>query len=325
LFDLKTPEEQGMMALTRLLVPVALSDMRLVLGVTEETVLAWRRRAAKKAHEIHAPRRRDLPVTAGHLDEMWRVIQRKHAQHSDADGDSTDLSEDGRPWVWSSFAPELRLILAAVVGPRTLVSALQRIPMTAAVVWGVPCFCSDGCSCSLSALLEVYHTLKPFPRPGKPGRPKRPGKEPHPDVGYGQVIQKKRQGRLQEFVRRVSCGSRRLEPLGVSISTSVSERLHRTLRHALAPLVRKSGRCGTERPPMRRRVVLLQAVYNLARPPMRLRLPLPAQERHASGGIQPTWCHRTPGMAAGRTDHVWTFRELLTVKFEPVQNQSSSG
>jgi hypothetical protein len=30
-------------------------------------------------------------------------------------------------------------------------------------------------------------------------------------------------------------------------------------------------------------------------------------------------------MAAGLTDHVWTFRELLTAKFEPLRNQSSSG
>ena len=27
------------------------------------------------------------------------------------------------------------------------------------------------------------------------------------------------------------------------------------------------------------------------------------------------WKQRTPGMAAGITDHVWTFRELLTIKF----------
>ena len=27
------------------------------------------------------------------------------------------------------------------------------------------------------------------------------------------------------------------------------------------------------------------------------------------------WTQKTPGMAAGITDHVWTFRELLTVKF----------
>jgi hypothetical protein len=30
-------------------------------------------------------------------------------------------------------------------------------------------------------------------------------------------------------------------------------------------------------------------------------------------------------MAAGLTDHVWTFRELLTAKFEPIHFQSISG
>jgi IS1 family transposase/transposase-like protein len=324
-FDLRTPEEKVMMALKMLLVKVALSDIGFVLGVTEETILEWLRRAAQKAHEINAHLLRDLPVTEVQLDEMWSFIRRKHAQHSDADGESTNLSEDGRQWVWISFAPEFRLILAAFVGPRTFESALQLIQMTAAVVWGVPCFFSDGFSCYLSALIEVYHTLKTFPRTGKPGRPKQPVKEPHPDLVYGQVIKKKRQGRLQEVVSRVCCGARRLENLGLSISTSLIERLHLTLRHALAPLVRKSWSFCKDRTHMRRRVVLFQAFYNFARPHMSLRLPVPEQERHASGLIQPKWCHRTPGMAAGLTNHIWTFRELLTVKFEPVQNQSSSG
>jgi hypothetical protein len=30
-------------------------------------------------------------------------------------------------------------------------------------------------------------------------------------------------------------------------------------------------------------------------------------------------------MAAGLTNHVWTFRELLTAKFEPIYYQSISG
>ncbi len=55
---------------------------------------------------------------------------------------------------------------------------------------------------------------------------------------------------------------------------------------------------------------------------MSLRMPLPAQEPHDAGLIQPKWCHRTPGMAAGLTDHVWTFRELLTAK-ESRQNNLS--
>jgi hypothetical protein len=197
--------------------------------------------------------------------------------------------------------------------------------MTAAVVLGVPCFFSEGFSGSLSALLAVYHTLQTLPRTGKPGRPKHSIKEPHPDLVYGQVSKKKRKGRLQELVYRVCCGPGRLEKLGLSMSTSLIERLNLTRRHALAPLVRTSWSFCKDRTQMRRRVVLLQAFYNFARPHMRLRLPLPEQAPHASGLIQPKWCHRTPGMAAGLTDHIWTFRELLTAKFEPIHNQSGSG
>jgi len=324
-FDLRTPEEKVIMALKMLLVKVALVDIGFVLGVTEETVLEWLRRAAQQAHEINAHLLRDLPVTQVQLDAMWSFIRRKQAQQASPDGESTEGREDGRQWVWISFAPEFRLILAAFVGPRTFDSALQLIQMTAAVVLGVPCFFSDGFSCYLSALTAVYHTLKTFPRTGKPGRPRNPVKEPHPDVVYGQVIKKKRQGRLQELVYRVCCGAKRLEELGLSISTSLIERLNLTLRHALAPLVRKSWSFCKDRTQMRRRVVLFQAFYNFARPHMSLRLPLPESAPHVSGLIQPKWNPRTPAMAAGLTDHVWTFRELLTAKFEPVHNQSGSG
>jgi len=308
-----------------LLVKVALSDIGFVLGITEETVLEWLRRAAHKAHEINAHLLRDVPVTEVQLDELWNFVRRKHTQQAETDGESSDLHEDGRQWVWISFAPEFRLILATFVGPRTWESALQLIRMTAAVVLGVPCFFSDGFSCYLSALIEVYHTLKTFAPTGKRGRPRKPVKEPHPDLVYGQVIKKKRQGRLHELLSRVCCGSERLAALGLSISTSLIERLNLTLRHALAPLVRKSPCVCKDRTQMRRRVVFFQAFYNFARPHMSLRLPLPEQQPHASGLMQPKWRHRTPGMAAGLTDHVWTFRELLTAKCEPIHNQSGSG
>ena len=323
-FDLKTPEEKVMMALKMLLVKVTLSGIGFVLGVTEATVLEWLRRAAQKAAEINVHLLRALPVTQVQLDEMWNFIRRKHAQQAEPDGESSALSEDGRQWVWISFAPAFRLILAAFVGPRTFDSALQLIQMTAAVVLGVPCFFSDGFSCYLAALVEVSHTLKTLPRTGKPGRPKHSVKEPHPALVYGQVIKKKHKGRLQELVSRVRCGSQRLEALGLSISTRLLERLPLPLRHALAPLVRKSGSFCKDRTQMRRRVILFQAFYNFARPHMSLRVPLPEQEPPASGLIRPKWRHRTPGRAAGLTDHVWTLRELLTAKFEPLHNQSSS-
>lgn len=89
-FDLRSPEEKVLMALKRRLVKVALSDIGFVLGVTEETVLEWLRRAAQKAHEINAHLLRALPVTQGQLDEMWSCIRRKHAQQASPDGASTE-------------------------------------------------------------------------------------------------------------------------------------------------------------------------------------------------------------------------------------------
>src|SRR5437762_8962833 len=52
-FDLCTSEEKVMMALKMLLVRVELAGICFVLGVTEQTVLAWLRRAAEKADEIN--------------------------------------------------------------------------------------------------------------------------------------------------------------------------------------------------------------------------------------------------------------------------------
>ena len=48
-FDLRTPEEKVMLALKMLLGTVDLAGIRFVLGVTEETVLAWLARAAHQA------------------------------------------------------------------------------------------------------------------------------------------------------------------------------------------------------------------------------------------------------------------------------------
>ena len=181
-FDLRTPEEKVMMALKMLLVKVALSDISFVLGVTEATVLAWRRRAAQQAHALNVHWLRALPVTQVQLDEMWSFIRRKPAQQAAPDGASPEWSEAGRQWVWIRFAPECRLLLAAFVGPRPLDSAVPLSQMTAAVGLGVPGFCSAGFRCDLAAWIAVSPTLKTCPRTGKPGRPKQPVQEPPPDL-----------------------------------------------------------------------------------------------------------------------------------------------
>lgn len=324
-FDLRTSEEKVMMALKMLLVKVDLAGISFVLGVTEETTLEWLRRAAQQAEAINAHLLRALPVTQVQLDEMWSFVTRKHATEAELDGESPDTSADGRQWIWLSYAPEWRLMLAAVVGPRTASSAQTLIQRTAALIVGVPCFFSDGFSSYWAALLATYHQVTTFARTGKRGRPRQPRLAPHPDLVYGQVIKQKVHGCLQAVKYRLICGVTRFVAQRLAISTSLLERLNLTLRQHLAPLGRKSLGFCKEREQLRRRVVFFQAFYNFARPHLSLRLPLAKSARRPTGLIHPKWQLRSPGMAADLTDHVWTFRELLTVKFEPVHSQSISG
>ena len=308
-FDLRTPEERVILALKMLLVRVDLSGISFVLGVTEETVLEWLRRAALQAEQINAPLLRDLPVTQIQLDEMWNFIERKHTRDSSATGESGDANTDGRQWIWVSFAPEFRLMLVAVVGPRTLATATEVIAATKARVRGVPAFFSDGFPCYLAALIACFHTITTFSRTGKRGRPRKPVTTPHPALVYGQLIKEQKQGRLETVTSRGVLGAERLAPLGLTIRTALIERLNLTMRQSLAPLVRKTSSFCKDRERMRQRVVVFQTFYNFARPHMSLRTPLPLHECVPHGAIRPRWHPQTPAMAAGVTDHVWTFRE----------------
>jgi len=316
-FDLKTGEDKVMMALKMILVRVSLTNISFVLGVKAETVLGWLERAAHKAGEINGVLLNELPVmecptegTVVQLDEMWSFVRRKVSEMADGELESPSGANDGRQWVWLSYAPEFRLILGTVVGPRTYETALKLIDVTARIVLGIPVFFSDGFSTYLQALVTCYHTLKTFPRTGKPGRPRKPVKVPHPDLVYGQVIKRKRQGRLVTVTTRIVCGAKRLTSLGLTISTSLLERLNLTFRQSLAPLVRKTLSFSKERTHLQQQTCFFQAFYNLARPHMSLR----EQLTDTIARFEQRWTQKTPAMAAGITHHVWTFRELLTVK-----------
>ena len=106
--------------------------------------------------------------------------------------------------------------------------------------------------------------------------------------------------------------NKRLAHLGIKISTTLIERLNLTFRQSLAPLVRKTLGFSKERDNLKKQTVLFQAFYNFARPHMSLRDKI---NNTTAKPFEQIWIQKTPGMAAGLTDHVWTFRELLTYKF----------
>ena len=98
-----------------------------------------------------------------------------------------------------------------------------------------------------------------------------------------------------------------------------------TLRQALAPLARKTSRFCKDREPPAAASGLLPGLLPCGQTAHELAAAVAVARRTGHGAIRPRWRKRTPAMAAGLTDHGWTFRELLTAKFEPLDSQSISG
>ena len=66
-----------------------------------------------------------------------------------------------------------------------------------------------------------------------------------------------------------------------------------------------------------RPVVVYQVYYNFCLPHASLRLPLLQPEPTKGNGSAKRGQPRTPAMAAGLTDHVWTLREVLLFRVPP--------
>ena len=64
-------------------------------------------------------------------------------------------------------------------------------------------------------------------------------------------------------------------------------------------------------------LALYQVYYNFCSPHASLRLPVPQPEPTNGTGSAKRWQPRTPAMATGLTDHVWTLREVLLSRVPP--------
>lgn len=160
---------------------------------------------------------------------------------------------------------------------------------------------SDGWGGNREAMIEVYGQVPEYQGRGRP--PTR--KQPVPGWQYLQVVkQRDDNGHLIGIDLRVIFGDEDavLDLLGAS--TAYIERTHLTMRHFNGRLVRKSLAFSKALDMHGAAAAWEDLVYNLARPLKSLRLP-------ETDHLQRRWQPRTPAMAAGLTNHLWSIRELL--------------
>ena len=125
---------------------------------------------------------------------------------------------------------------------------------------------------------------------------------------------------LAEPVFRVVFGAREtsesiLAKRGWKINTSLIERLNLEFRQHVAAIGRRVNTVCKHEAGLRQQLALFHTYHNFVLSHASLRLPLPEPMDWRESGKR--WRQRTPAMAAGVTDYMWSLREVLMFRVPP--------
>ena len=213
-------------------------------------------------------------------------------------------------WIHTALAMGSWFLLWIDVGPRTQEMASALIAQVVARTQAVPLFLTDGWKAYPAALLQVLGVVYRRRRRGKVGRKPKPRLVAPTHLFYAQVVKvRNHAGQVVDVRRRVLFGGPRrfvkqlcMRQLGTTIQTAFMERWYGTLRGLVAPLRRRTRCLSWSRVRHQGRLWLLVSLYNFVMPHTSLR-----QGR----------TRRTPAMAIGLTDHVWSYREYIWFPVHP--------
>lgn len=290
-----------------------------VFEVKPDTVKACLVRAAQHMDAVTNYLIHDLHLTQVQVDELWALVARWEAE-----SEAEDQAQRASGWVWAGIDPDSKLLLATVVGGRTLEYAQLLIHAIASVLAPgvVPLFLSDGLAHYATALLTHFGHWVEVPRRSKYGPAPKPRWQALPELNYAQVVKRRLKGRVVAVTQRVVFGQADaidaiLSCAGHKINTAFIERVNLTLRAHVPALARKSLSYAKTGLGLAQQVSLTRTYYNFCLPHHSLRLPLPEPMPTLGKGSPKRWQSRTPAMAAGITDHIWTMERLLLFRVPP--------
>jgi IS1 family transposase len=208
--------------------------------------------------------------------------------------------------------PETRLVLAVVPGARDAEAVAEVVGEVKDRTGGrvLDLATSDDYPAYETALLNAYGREVATTATGRPVRKMVPDKAPPPGMNYATVEKRREKGRVVEIVTRVVFGTLAAVQAALAkskvsraINTSFLERQNATDRHHNARKVRKTYTFSKDWRVHEAMTYFTMYSYNFCWPVRTLNER--DEQRH--------WRRRTPAMAAGLADHVWTMREWITM------------
>lgn len=292
-----------------------------VFETDPNTVLGWLVEAAEHLEAFSRHFVHDLDVEQVQRDELCALLS------AVKDGEVSEQQAIKRlsrspHWVWVAMDPVCKLILAIDVGDRTLALAQRLVHQVTRVLaphWA-SLFLTDGLHEYLTALLTHYgRWIHPERRQAKGPQPK-PRWMPVPQLLYAQVGKRYRRRRLVGVTHRIIFGPAAtiasiLAKRGWQINTSFSERLNLDFRQHVAAIGRRVNTVCKHEAGLRQQLALFYAYHNFVLPHTSVRVPLP--EMIPGTASVKRGQQRTPAMAAGLTDRVWSLREVLICRVPP--------
>ena len=213
-----------------------------------------------------------------------------------------ERDEAGAQWDHTAVAADSKLVVALRVGKRTYEQTLAVVQEAHDRLrpGHLPAMFTEAFASYESALLEVFGRRYPAQ-----GRGRRPVLRWRQGLAYGHVKKSYKGGRVEGVAVRALHGKARLEHvlslLGYTqINTSVVERHNGTSRLRNQRKVRKTLAFSKAHRYHQWMSWLSVGLYNFCRPHSSLKI-------HQADQVT----HRSPAMAAGVTDHLWSTREWL--------------
>jgi IS1 family transposase len=294
-----------------------------VFEVDPNTVLAWLVEVADHAAAFSRYFLHDVRVTQVQLDELFALLSAVKDGEVSTDEAITRLSRSPH-WVWTAMDPESKLLLTEEVGERTLAMAQCVIHQVAQALAPdcTPLFLTDGYKDYLTALLTHFGYWLQSPRQRAQGPAPKPRWMPLPGLLYAQVVKTVHRRRLVHVRHRVVFGNLEaieqiLSACGWQINTSFVERLNLDFRQHVAAIGRRVNTVCKHEAGLRQQLAVFHVYHNFVLPHASLRRPLPQPEPTHGSGSAKRWRLRTPAMAAGLTDHVWTLRDVVLFRVPP--------